>query len=77
MPSVRIWLFRHISARLQRKIQGLFEEQIRRASGSQSSSNRHSSNSSPREKLDIDSIEAKRFDKENSDDYVEFEELPR
>lgn len=77
VPSVRLWLLQRIVARLQRKMQSQFEEQMRRASSAQSTSSGDSPSTAPRQKLDIDSIEAKRFDKENSRDYVDFEELPK
>lgn len=76
VPSVRLWLLSRLVARLQRKMQSQFEEQMRRSQGAQSARREQRQGSSPREKLDIDSIEAKRFDKENSNDYVDFEELP-
>lgn len=82
VPSVRLWVLRLIGERIQKKMQRLFEEQMRQQASRQNERNTsaHETNrttSTHREKLDIDSIEAKRFEKENSRDYVDFEELPK
>lgn len=73
MPVLRNWFLKWIAGRIQQRL----HEQMRQGA----SSNRRTSSQEPashkKEKMDMDEIEAKRFDKENSDDYVDFEELPK
>lgn len=77
--SLRAWLLSWFLRRLQRRMQNQMEEQMR-AQGSntgkhqQTQETRHSSGAG---KLDMGDIEAKKFDTPRSEDYVEFEELPK
>lgn len=78
VPSIRFWVLSRVGERLQKKMQTLFEEQIRRQTTEHARKRSTQANSTtPKEKLQIDEIEAKRFDKENSNNYVDFEELPK
>lgn len=80
MPTIRAWILRWIVQRIQRNVMNGMGQNMGQASG-----NRQQARSSApkdkattrREKMNMDEIEAKRFDKENSDDYVDFEELPK
>lgn len=87
-PSLRARIFVYFLAWLQRRLLRQMQsrqEQGRRSTNAQSydrtEANRGRKNtqaaSSQRGKLDIQDIAAKKFTKAQSDDYVDFEELPK
>lgn len=86
--SVRAWVLSWFLQRIQRRMQQQMEEQMRaqsshRGAGQQGSGGEHGyqsagdSHSHTSGKLDMGDIEAKKFDTPRSEDYVDFEELPK
>lgn len=73
MPLLRQILMRWILGRVQRTVQDHMQQQQKRST----TNARSSTSNSKRDKMEMDEIEAKRFERENSDDYVDFEELPK
>ncbi len=75
--SLRRWLLSLLLTRIQRRM----AEQMRQSQGAGRPSGAQGARASqppgPRGKLDMDEIEAKRFAQGSSDDYVDFEELPK
>lgn len=75
--TFRRWLLMLVLQRVQRRMQ---EQMRQQGMGGQSRSSQpddRASDASRRSKLDMDEIEAKRFARTDSDDYVDFEELPK
>ncbi|MDO4692212.1 MAG: DUF4834 family protein [Porphyromonadaceae bacterium] len=73
MPVLRNWFIRWVIGRIQQRAQ----DHMRQGASSSRHAASQDASSQKKEKMDMDEIEAKRFDKENSDDYVDFEELPK
>lgn len=85
-PTLRAWLLARILMSLQRRIfrdmerrQGFSAggQERGRSGGSEEASRGGTSHRSPTDKLDMDDIATKKFDKPQSEDYVDFEELPK
>lgn len=86
--SVRAWALSWFLQRIQRQMQRQMEEQMRAQGGPRGSRGQGTSGQQGRQsaeehrphasgKLDMGDIEAKKFDTPRSEDYVDFEELPK
>ncbi len=77
--TIRRWVLMFILGRVQRRMMEQAEEMQRQQRAQQRAYSQTSreDDERPREKLDMDEIEAKRFERGNSDDYVDFEEIPK
>lgn len=76
---IQVWLFGHILRRVQERMggdgAGDYSRQQRTSSrGSGRGSNTTSAN---QQKQELDDIEARKFERAASDEYVDFEELPK
>ena len=76
---IQVWLLSHILRRVQERMggdgAGDYSRQQRTSSrGSSRGSNTSSAN---QHKQEIDDIEARKFERATSDEYVDFEELPK
>lgn len=78
--GLRRWLQMFIISRVQKRVMEQMRqaaEQQRQRTQQQQQSRDHQGQERPRGKMDMDAIEARRFDRGNSDDYVDFEEIPK
>jgi hypothetical protein len=76
---IQVWLLSHILRRVQERMggdgAGDYSRQQRTSSrGSSRDSNTSSAN---QQKQELDDIEARKFERAASDEYVDFEELPK
>ena len=76
---IQVWLLSHILRRVQDRMGGVgagdYSRQQRTSSrGSSRGSNTSSAN---QRKQELDDIEARKFERAASDEYVDFEELPK
>ena len=76
---IQVWLLSHILRRVQERMggdgAGDYSRQQRTSSrGSSRGSNTSSAN---QQKQELDDIEARKFERATSDEYVDFEELPK
>ena len=76
---IQVWLLSHILRRVQERMggdgAGSYSQQQRTSNrGSSRGSNTSSAN---QQKQELDDIEARKFERAASDEYVDFEELPK
>lgn len=80
LPSVRAWLvikfFGFVQRRIQRQMQNRMNAQgnTRQQAGNRS---RRESQPHRRDKVDIQQVEARKFDRDDSGEYVDFEEISK
>ena len=82
-PRIQAWLVVKLLQRVQRRMNEAAGQQAyrngsyRTSDTSSEAGRRADSATSGRQKQELDDIEARKFARSSSDDYVDFEELPR
>lgn len=76
---IQVWLLSHILRRVQERMggDGAGDYSRQQRTSSRGSSRGSSAGSANQQKQELDDIEARKFERAASDEYVDFEELPK
>lgn len=80
LPTVRAWLVIKFFGFVQRRIQRQMQERMRTQGNARQHTSRDTSTQEQRQrrdKVDIEQVEARKFDRDDTGEYIDFEELPK